>query len=102
MLYHIKQGDKLEQCLTKCVLDRDIQRYKQSHPLADDEEVMRFALKHELSSNMPGSPRWHGEQLADLITMFKERGMPNFFLTLTSDEISELRWPEIDDLERVL
>jgi hypothetical protein len=29
-------------------------------------------------------------------------GMPTFFLTLTADEISSMRWKEIDDVEKIL
>jgi hypothetical protein len=34
--------------------------------------------------------------------MVENFGMPHFFLTLTSDETSNLRWKEIEDIEILL
>ena len=36
---------------------------------------------------MPCSPNWYARQLDDLTAMAEKYGMPNFFLTLTADEV---------------
>ena len=51
---------------------------------------------------MPGTPAWHKRHLQDLVHMVKVFGMPHLFLTLTCDEVSEMKWQEIVDLEEFL
>jgi hypothetical protein len=47
-------------------------------------------------------PQWHHTQLKELLVMVENFGMPHFFLTLTFDETSNLRWKEIEDIEILL
>ena len=49
-----------------------------------------------------GSPAWHATKLTDLLTMVDRFGLPSFFVTLTADEVSSMRWREYDDLEEFL
>jgi hypothetical protein len=44
-------------------------------------------------------PQWHHTQFKELLVMVENFGMPHFFLTLTSDETSNWRWKEIEDIE---
>lgn len=102
LLNHLRQGELLGGCLNRVALEKDIMNFKRSHPNASEEEVITHVLKHDVSAGLPGSPSWHREQLADLIAMVKEWGMPSLFVTFTADEISDLRWSEIGDLEDLL
>jgi hypothetical protein len=47
-------------------------------------------------------PQWHHTQFKKLLVMVENFGMPHFFLTLTSDETSNLRWKEIENIENLV
>jgi hypothetical protein len=59
-------------------------------------------VKKVVPSTIVGSSSYHRRALQDLLAIKAKYGMPSFFLTLTSDEVSELRWEEINDLEEFL
>lgn len=59
-------------------------------------------MKYHVPRSIAGSPAWHRSNLQDLLCCVRAWGMPHFFLTLTADECSNLRWSEIDHLEDVL
>jgi hypothetical protein len=42
-------------------------------------------------------PQWHHIQFKKLLVMVENFGMPHFFLTLTFDETSNLKWKEIEN-----
>lgn len=63
---------------------------------------MRHVISDVVPPSIPGSPQWHGNALKDLLTKASTYGMPHLFLTLTADEVSELRWEEIKSLEEHL
>lgn len=86
----------------KAVLERSIQQHLQDSPGASDAEVIRHVLKHSLPPTMPGTPAWHRRHLQDLQCMVDRWGMPSFFLTLTADELSDTRWPEVQSLDENL
>ncbi len=72
---------------------------KKEKPAASEQELYKSLLKHTVPHTLPGSPKWHKRQLNDLLTMVDKFGMPSFFLTLTSDEVSESKWPEVNEME---
>ena len=44
----------------------------------------------------------HSLVLQDLLAIVEKRGMPHLFWTLTADEVSELKWEAIRDMEKLL
>jgi len=46
-------------------------------------------------------PQWHHTKFKELLVMVENFGMPQFFLTLTSNETSNLRWKEIEDIKNL-
>lgn len=77
--------------------DRATLAYRETHPHASFEEVMRNVLKHTVPSSIAGSPAWFRKNLKDLLCMVDQWGLPSFFLTLTIDKVTH--WAEFDDLE---
>jgi hypothetical protein len=75
---------------------------KKTHPNATYEAVFRDLLKYTIPSSLPSSPAWHSMHLKYLMHVVDVFGMSDFFLTLTSDEVSRSKWDEIGDLEAVL
>ena len=68
----------------------------------NDAEVLQHVTKYSLPSSIEGPPQWHKSQLQDLLTMVEKFGMPDFFLTLTTDEASSLQWEEITYIEHIV
>jgi hypothetical protein len=63
--------------------------------------VLQHITKYDLPSSIQGTPRWHRSQLQDLLAMVEQFGMPQFFLTLTTNETSSLRWEEVIQIENI-
>jgi hypothetical protein len=76
--------------------------YMQKHPGASEEEAMKHILKFSVQKSVPGSPSWHRNHLQDLQHAVSVFGMPDLFLTLTCDEVSDLKWEEIAELCKIL
>jgi hypothetical protein len=79
-----------------------IRKYKKDNPGAADADAIKHVLKHTVPASVFGSPQYWRSNLLDLLQLVQEWGMPHFFLTLTADECSELRWAEINDLTELL
>jgi hypothetical protein len=102
VMYQVRQLHVLSNSMTEAVLEEQVYEYKKKHPNATDEAVFRDLLKFTVPSSLPGSPAWHSMHLKDIMHAVDVFGMPDFFLTLTSDEVSRSKWDEIRDLEGVL
>jgi hypothetical protein len=76
-------------------------RKRLAHTNPTEEQILQHVASRVVPPAVPGSPRYHREALEDLLALVHAHGMPDFFLTLTSDEVSELRWPDIDQLEKL-
>jgi hypothetical protein len=59
-------------------------------------------VKFHLPSKLKGSPRWHKSHFEDLLAMVAKFGMPHFFLTFTSNQMSSLRWAKNDQLNKLI
>ncbi len=59
---------------------------------------MGHIVKYKLPL-IQGSPTWHRSQLQNLLTMVEKFGMPHFFKTLTTNEMTSTRWLEFNDME---
>ena len=101
-MYDIRQSVQLLKEISQTCLDREIKQTKQTHPNMNDAEVLQHVTKYNLPSSIEGSPRWHKFQLQDLLAMVEKFGMLDFFLTLTVDEASSLRWKEITHMEHMV
>ena len=69
---------------------------------ATQQQIMQHVLKHNAPSTVPGSPAWFRRELQNLLAMVDTWGLPSFFLTLTADEHSPLKWTETTDMEQLL
>jgi ATP-dependent DNA helicase PIF1 len=101
-MYAMNSVRVLTQKATAATLERDLYQYKQDHPEASEEAAYKHILKHSVPSAMPGSPTWHRNHFKDLLVYVEHYGMPDLFLTLTSDEVSETKWTEVKQLEELL
>jgi hypothetical protein len=90
---------KLVNGVGESVLHDCIERQKQRNPNDSLSDVMQKVVKRIVPADVPGSPAYHKEGLDNLLAIVHKHGMPTFFLTLTADEVSELRWPEVGDCE---
>lgn len=87
-------GGVSESALFSC-----IQREQQRLPRASPEAVISAVAKQVVPPTVPGSPAYHRNKLQDLLAMVHRHGIPSLFLTLTADEQTALRWPEVAMLE---
>ncbi len=59
-------------------------------------------MKFKLPPSIPLRSQWHHTQFKKLLVMVENFGMLRFFIILTSDETSNLRWKEIEDIENLV
>jgi hypothetical protein len=81
------------------VLYNSLQAEWKKQPDADLELILTRVARRVVPPSVPGSPQYHQQGLQDLLAIVAEHGMPTFFLTLTADEVSDMRWPEVKDFE---
>jgi hypothetical protein len=79
-----------------------MKRYRKKFPGYTDDQVFSHVLKHNVPRTLPGSPSWHRRNLKGLLCMVDYWGLPQLFLTLTADEMSKTKWPEIAHLNEFL
>lgn len=96
-MVHQMLGAVAESALEEAVL-----RIKDQHPQLNDKEVFRRVVKKLAPPSIVGTPGYYRQNLHELLVYANKNGMPHLFVTLTADEVSELRWDSINDLERFL
>lgn len=102
IMYQIRQASMIAGLVGEVALEKEIYQQKQTNPNVSDQEIFSKVLKYTVPSALPGSASWFRSHLQDLMHMVREWGMPSFFLTLTSDEVSDTKWQEITDIEDLL
>jgi ATP-dependent exoDNAse (exonuclease V) alpha subunit len=102
-MYQLSQSAIYLQAAREACFDKDLHDYRRKHPGCTDAEAMLHVAKHTIPSTVKGCPAWHKRQLSNLLCLVEHHGMPHLFLTLTSDEATEMRWePEMSALEGLL
>jgi hypothetical protein len=86
------------------VLEKAMSDYRRRHPGSDDNEMLKHIIRYKVPQTLPGSPSWHRSHLDDLLFLCQPEnwGRPALFLTLTADEVSESRFPEVDGIDAVM
>ena len=100
--FQVRQACLLAAEVPASFLEKELYNYRIRHPNATYEEALDHVVKWKVPPKLEGSPRDHRENLETLLTVCHSMGLPNLLVTLTADDKSEVRWTEIDDLERVL
>lgn len=96
-------------CMHRCVtamkqmrVKDEIIRQRTRDPSIDSVRLTRRLLKDTIPVTLKYSPQWWGRQHADLKAVVRRRGLPSFFLTLTADEFSATRFPEMEAMDSLL
>ncbi len=98
----VYMGACVAQCFSAQFLEQKLVNQRKQHPDTPDTELVRRIAKSPILRKVPGSAAYYKNALLDLLAMVKEYGMPHFFLTLTMDDASEIRWQEVNDLQKIL
>jgi len=101
LMYQVQQAIQLLKATKHLCLERDVQRLKHQHPQWSKIDVFKNIMKFKLPPSIPLMPQWHHTQFKELLVMVENFGMLHFFLILTFDETSNLRWKEIEDIENL-
>jgi hypothetical protein len=102
LMYQLRNAVILLNSIRSIAFDQEVHRYVKKHPEATEEECIRNVFKHKLPPSFTGSPPYFRRHLKDLMAQVEAWRLPHFFLTLTADERSGLRWPKLSDLEAIL
>ncbi|GAX77275.1 hypothetical protein CEUSTIGMA_g4721.t1 [Chlamydomonas eustigma] len=102
LMFLVRQCNMLHSQCSKAVIEKDMAAFRKNSPDQNEEEAVRHAMKHVLPATIPGSPAWHYNALQDLLAVVNENGMPDLFWTVTMDEVSELKWQPVRDMEALL
>jgi hypothetical protein len=98
----VYMGACVAQCCSAQFLEQKLVDQRRRNPDLDDAEIVRRLAKSPTLRKVPGSSAYYKNALLDLLAMVKEFGMPHFFLTLTMDDASDMRWHEVSDFQSIL
>lgn len=101
LMYQLKQAIMIENTTDSTMLQRDKDAFKRNNKTTSDLDAMRNIARYNLPTSMPGTPAWHQKNLKDLIAIVDMWGLPDLFLTFTTDEVTETRWEEITTIENI-
>jgi hypothetical protein len=102
IMFQLFQACKLTSRVKETMLERSLHRYVKENPDRTYNDAMKDVVKRLVPAKLVGSSQYHRQALQDLLAIRDVFGMPALFLTLTTDETSEFRWEEIDDLEKFM
>jgi ATP-dependent DNA helicase PIF1 len=77
-----------------------LERERKNNPDPTEQDHLKAAARQLVPPTVPGSPAYHRSKLQDLLAIVNKNGIPSLFLTLTADELTHMRWPEVQALER--
>ena len=100
-MYDMRQYLQLLKETSKTCLEKEIKQIKQQYPYITKHDMLQHITKYNLPSSIQGTPHWRKSHLQDLLAMVEKFGMPHFFLILTADETSSLRWEEVTNIEDI-
>ncbi|GAX82198.1 hypothetical protein CEUSTIGMA_g9626.t1 [Chlamydomonas eustigma] len=102
-MFQLRQSVVTVNSIYDRALESEMAQLRREKPHSSDaDDIMAHITKYKIPGNVSGSPSWFRERLANLLAVVDKHGMPNLFLTLTADEHSETRWPEIEGIEEIL
>lgn len=102
LMYQVRKASILANGSREVAYEADLKRYRKKHPDCSENDMFSHLLKHCVPRTIAGSPAWHRRNLKDLLCMVDYWGLPQFFLTLTADELSALKWIEIEHLNHFM
>ena len=70
------------------VLDEQSVKIQKKHPNISELDKYSLLLKHHLSPDIDGSPKYYRERLEDLKAMVQAYNLPAFFATFIADKVS--------------
>ncbi|WPT10825.1 ATP-dependent DNA helicase pif1 [Picochlorum sp. SENEW3] len=82
----------------KSAYDKRLKKY----PRESEHDRIKNLVTYVMPKSVPYSPSWWRHKLNDLIAITRDMGLPHYFLTLTVDNTSELRWDEYNSMESIL
>lgn len=97
-MYQLRQCKIIATACNRVCLEKDLFNLRRQHPEFSDQALYREVIKHSIPGKVAGSPSWFMSQYKDLLCMVDHFGLPDIFLTVTADEVSESRWAEVNDL----
>lgn len=79
--------------------EKDLKARRLQNPEENMEESYRSLMRHSVQRQVTHSPKYWKDQYDDLLALVDAYGVPQFFLTLTADDCSQLRWEEYGSIE---
>lgn len=101
-LYQLRQCKIISTACNKVCLEKDIYDIRRRFPDYTEQMLFKRIIKHSIPASIAGLPNWFLSQFKDLLCMVEYFGLPDFFVTVTADEVSESKWLEIEDLTMLL
>ena len=102
LMHQLHTAHRIMSSITETVIIKEIQKLRKTYPNLPEPELFAMAAKHKVCPTVPGSPKYYQANLRHLLNKVHSEGMPSLFLTLTMDEVSNIRWSEVDNAEEFL
>ncbi|WPT15174.1 ATP-dependent DNA helicase PIF6, partial [Picochlorum sp. SENEW3] len=102
MMYQILIVMQYTTSQRKFTLTDAYKRRRITHPNESEEKCIRHLIKYKVPGTIDFSPQWWRIKVNQINALTKESGMPDYFLTLTVDNITELKWDEYKQMDDIL
>ncbi len=102
LMYDLHQPFQFIKETSKTCLQKDMKASKIWNPKMTKQDVVKQVVHYNRPTNIQGTLWWHKTQLQNLLCMVEQFGMPHFFITLTTNEMSSLHWEQIIDIEKIV
>jgi len=86
----------------KYMLKKAYDKRLKKYPNESEHDRIQNLVTYVMPKSVWYSPSWWRHKLNDLTAITKEMGLPHYFLTLTVDNSSELRWDEYNAMQSIL
>eukprot|EP00878_Enallax_costatus_P004226 GHUV01004456.1.p1 GENE.GHUV01004456.1~~GHUV01004456.1.p1 ORF type:complete len:430 (+),score=72.93 GHUV01004456.1:559-1848(+) len=102
VMIHIYMVHQILGQVNESALADALRRVREQHPKLSDKEVFRRVVRKLAPPAITGTPNYYRQNLHELLVYALAKAMPHLFVTLTADELSELKWECVRDLEASL
>jgi hypothetical protein len=104
--YQLRQAHLLIQSTAETTLAVELRRVTAAREALQEEDdggqaAWHSVLKWKLSPTLPGTPSFFRRKLSEVRAMTASLGLADFIVTLTQDDNTSTRWPEIDTMEQL-
>ena len=102
MMYQILRVMMYTTSSSRYSLKLAYEKRRKKYPDESEQNCIKNLITYVIPKTIQYSPSWWRKTLNDVLAVVQEFGLPHYFLTLTVDNTSNLKWQEYKDMESIM